>query len=114
MTTASPFCGTERYLAWELLLDDEDAVPTTASDIYATGCIGLEASGYLYTDNVPTSLKLLHTGIIPRKTLFPSQHEFASAYDERHGARKASCHPPYQLSRPFGFSLEYSISVLGT
>jgi len=33
--------GIARYLAYELVVIDA-AVPTTASDIYATGCIGLE------------------------------------------------------------------------
>jgi hypothetical protein len=43
MTTTSAHTGTERYLAYELMSAEEDAIPTTASDIYATGCIGLEA-----------------------------------------------------------------------
>jgi serine/threonine protein kinase len=42
MTTTSPFTGTERYLARELIVGSEEVSPTTASDIYAVGCIGLE------------------------------------------------------------------------
>ncbi|KIM30318.1 hypothetical protein M408DRAFT_54744, partial [Serendipita vermifera MAFF 305830] len=42
LTTTSAHTGTARYLAYELVLLESDA-PTTASDIYATGCIGLEA-----------------------------------------------------------------------
>lgn len=42
MTTTSPHTGTDRYLAYELLHDQETIVPTTASDIFALGCIGLE------------------------------------------------------------------------
>ena len=42
MTTTSPYTGTDRYLAYELLHDQEMVVPTKASDIFALGCIGLE------------------------------------------------------------------------
>jgi hypothetical protein len=41
MTTTSPHTGTDRYLAYELL-EAEAVPPTTASDIHALGCIGLE------------------------------------------------------------------------
>jgi serine/threonine protein kinase len=48
MTTTTVHTGTERYLAYELFMAEKDAIPTTASDIYATGCIGLEVrrTGY--------------------------------------------------------------------
>jgi len=42
MTTTSPHTGTARYLAYELLRDEEDIKPTKESDIFALGCIGLE------------------------------------------------------------------------
>lgn len=42
MTTTTHHTGTERYLAYELVAAGEEAIPTTASDIYAVGCIGLE------------------------------------------------------------------------
>jgi serine/threonine protein kinase len=42
MTTTSPHTGTDRYLAYELVLDEEQAGPTMASDIFALGGIGLE------------------------------------------------------------------------
>lgn len=42
MTTTSPFTGTDRYLAYELLHDREQILPTISSDIFALGCIGLE------------------------------------------------------------------------
>ena len=42
MTTTSAHTGTDRYLAYELVVSAGHAVPTAASDIYATGCIGLE------------------------------------------------------------------------
>ena len=44
MTTTTHHTGTERYLARELVLDGDDATPTTASDVHAVGCIGLEVS----------------------------------------------------------------------
>jgi len=40
MTTTSHHFGTERYLAWEL--SEGENPPSTASDVYAVGCIGLE------------------------------------------------------------------------
>jgi Protein kinase domain len=43
MTTTSEHTGTARYLAPELAAD-EAAYPTTASDVYALGCLGLEVS----------------------------------------------------------------------
>jgi hypothetical protein len=43
-TTTSEHTGTERYLSYELILSDEMCAPTTASDVYALACIGLEAS----------------------------------------------------------------------
>ncbi|KIM30189.1 hypothetical protein M408DRAFT_22230 [Serendipita vermifera MAFF 305830] len=42
MTTTSVHTGTERYLARELVVEGDEARPTTASDVYAMGCIGLE------------------------------------------------------------------------
>ncbi|KIM21777.1 hypothetical protein M408DRAFT_301122 [Serendipita vermifera MAFF 305830] len=41
MTTTTAHTGTERYLAYELIMGEESN-PTMASDIYAVGCIGLE------------------------------------------------------------------------
>ncbi|KIM21069.1 hypothetical protein M408DRAFT_333662 [Serendipita vermifera MAFF 305830] len=42
MTTTTAHTGTERYLAPELVTGEEMEYPTTASDVYALGCIGLE------------------------------------------------------------------------
>ena len=42
MTTTSPYTGTDRYMAYELLHGQETVAPTTWSDIFALGCIGLE------------------------------------------------------------------------
>lgn len=42
MMTTSPYTGTDRYMAYELLHDQEVIAPTTRSDIFALGCIGLE------------------------------------------------------------------------
>lgn len=41
MTTTSEHTGTERYLAPELV-QSQAMYPTTASDVYAVGCLGLE------------------------------------------------------------------------
>jgi serine/threonine protein kinase len=41
MTTTTEHTGTERYLAPELVTNDW-AIPTTASDVYAIGCLGLQ------------------------------------------------------------------------
>jgi serine/threonine protein kinase len=50
MTTTTTYTGTERYLSYELVLAGEDAIPTTASDVYAVGCIGLEVDPYYIFD----------------------------------------------------------------
>ena len=42
MTTTSAHTGTDRYLAYELLLNGDTTLPTTASDIFALACVGLE------------------------------------------------------------------------
>jgi serine/threonine protein kinase len=46
LTTSTPHTGTERYLAPELLIeeDGDPPVPNSESDIYALGCVGLKAS----------------------------------------------------------------------
>ncbi|PVF91773.1 kinase-like protein [Serendipita vermifera] len=41
LNTTTTHTGTARYLAYELAVDDKPT-PTTASDVYAVGCIGLE------------------------------------------------------------------------
>jgi serine/threonine protein kinase len=43
MTTTTTHTGTARYLAYELVVSDQP-LPTTASDVYAIGCIGLDVS----------------------------------------------------------------------
>jgi serine/threonine protein kinase len=42
MTTTSEHTGTTRYLAPELVGSEDNVYPTTASDVYALGCLGLE------------------------------------------------------------------------
>jgi serine/threonine protein kinase len=42
MTTTSEHTGTTRYLAPELVASEVTVYPTTASDVYALGCLGLE------------------------------------------------------------------------
>lgn len=47
MTTTSQHTGTERYLAYEMIILEDDAKPTTASDVWALGCVGLEVFCYI-------------------------------------------------------------------
>jgi hypothetical protein len=49
---------------------DEDAVPTAASDIYATGCIGLEVSSLFDAVDINRPLKLSHADSLSRETVF--------------------------------------------
>jgi serine/threonine protein kinase len=44
LTTTSAHTGTERYLSYELVVAEDACSPTTASDVYALGCIGFEMS----------------------------------------------------------------------
>lgn len=41
-TTTTGVAGTERYMAPELVFEDDDVVPTACSDIWALGCVGLD------------------------------------------------------------------------
>ncbi|KAG8832890.1 hypothetical protein FRC18_004471 [Serendipita sp. 400] len=41
-TTTTIHTGTERYLAYELVVSDDIALPTAASDVHALGCMGLD------------------------------------------------------------------------
>jgi serine/threonine protein kinase len=43
-TTTSEHTGTDRYLAYELVTSQDASQLSTASDVYALGCIGLEVS----------------------------------------------------------------------
>lgn len=47
MTTTTEHTGTERYLAPELVTSNIPT-PTSASDVYALGCLGLEVSPLLF------------------------------------------------------------------
>jgi serine/threonine protein kinase len=42
MTTTTAHTGTVRYLAYELVKCNNKATPTTATDMYALGCLALE------------------------------------------------------------------------
>ena len=44
LTTTSQYMGTERYMSYELVLAEGLGQPTTASDVYALACTGLEVS----------------------------------------------------------------------
>ena len=51
MTTTTAHAGTARYLAYELVesLGLGDNLPTTASDVHALACIGMEVSTRLFS-----------------------------------------------------------------
>lgn len=40
--TTTEHTGTERYLAPELVMNEGNTLPNTATDVYALGCLGLE------------------------------------------------------------------------
>jgi len=42
LTTTTAHTGTARYLSLELVEADDECSPTTFSDTYALGCIGME------------------------------------------------------------------------
>jgi serine/threonine protein kinase len=42
LTTTTAHTGTDRYKAPEFVISEEDIIPTTASDVYGLGCIGLK------------------------------------------------------------------------
>jgi hypothetical protein len=44
LTTTSPHTGTVPYLSYELVVSEDTCIPTTASDVHALACIGLEVS----------------------------------------------------------------------
>jgi len=68
MTTTTHHTGTVRYLAYELVLAGEDAMPTTASDIYAVGCIGLEVV-FMSDRKIPVLIRVLSSS----SPKFPTQ-----------------------------------------
>jgi serine/threonine protein kinase len=49
VTTASAHTGTIRYLSYERVSHDvDDTMSTTASDVYALACVGMEVSIFLF------------------------------------------------------------------
>jgi hypothetical protein len=55
MATKSAHTGTTPYLSYEMIVG-EDAKPTTASDVHALACLGMEVRSF---HPHHTSLKLL-------------------------------------------------------
>jgi serine/threonine protein kinase len=49
MTTSSEHTGTERYLSYELVTLRDEGKPTTASDVWALACVGLEVNIAIHT-----------------------------------------------------------------
>jgi serine/threonine protein kinase len=49
MATTAGHTGVVRYMSYELLTDDDsEPKPTTASDVYALACIGMQVSTSFY------------------------------------------------------------------
>lgn len=44
MTTTSDHTGTDRYIAYELVISRDPSVVSRASDVHALGCVGLYVS----------------------------------------------------------------------
>ena len=44
LTSTSPHTGSVPYLSYELVVSDDPCTATTASDVHALACIGLEVS----------------------------------------------------------------------
>jgi hypothetical protein len=63
MTTTTAHTGTARYLAYELIESDEEPLPTTASDVHALGCVGMEVypapSSSVHSNDIFSSLSTL-------------------------------------------------------
>jgi len=57
MTTTTAHTGTARYLAYELIESDEEPLPTTASDVHALGCVGME---FIYSQPPYSHIQSLH------------------------------------------------------
>jgi serine/threonine protein kinase len=75
MTTTTEHTGTERYLAPELVMADDGGRPTTASDVYALGCIGLEVCrlpAYPFSTNLPHSFSSFKCHIIVGRIIGPA------------------------------------------
>jgi serine/threonine protein kinase len=53
LTTTTAHTGTTRYLAYELVECDGKPTPTTATDMHALGCLGLEVCACLISQNAP-------------------------------------------------------------
>lgn len=64
MTTTSSHTGTIRYLSYELVSEDyEDLRLTTASDVYALACVGMEVSTFpFYLSSLTNSILSSFTG----------------------------------------------------
>lgn len=110
LTTTSAFSGTVRYLSNELCIASDDRVPTTASDIHAVGCVGLEVrrlektvhktlkfssyySVYSLMENIPTTLLAKSQWIFVKENL-PHNHRPAYRLTKWHGG------PPLNTAGP--------------
>lgn len=63
LTTTTAYTGTTRYLAYELVDYDDKAIPTTDTDVYALGCLGLEVCTRLIGQNITLTNYTLSSSI---------------------------------------------------
>lgn len=74
LTTTSDHTGTERYLAYELVVSDELHLPTTFSDIHALACIGYEvcSTQLIYCQNLRAhpSFSFYNSHMLTERTIF--------------------------------------------
>ena len=87
MTTTIPHTGTERYLAYELVMASE-VVPTTATDIYAMGCIGVEES---HLSKIYNHCLIFSTAYLSYNSVFGKRKQSPVVHFPGHAGRNTSC-----------------------
>ncbi|KAG8815231.1 hypothetical protein FRC17_000780 [Serendipita sp. 399] len=74
LTTTAAHTGTPRYLAYELVISEDDmAKPTRESDIYALGCVGLDVSSFAPVEYGDVALTSVLVSISPKPVLAPQE-----------------------------------------
>lgn len=100
LTTTSEHSGTERYLAYELVVSDDMCVPTLSSDVYALACIGLEVGAHIgsYMPHLTSSRVYSSTATV-RAPQEQCARSYISGYPKP-GASSASSNFRTQTFRP--------------
>lgn len=81
MTTTSSHTGTIRYLSYELVSDNpNESKPTTASDVYALACIGMQVSRFsLRIELDPNNSALSSSTRSLRMPIFPTEEHILNS-----------------------------------